>query len=197
MKEITKQTLPHVVHASLLGAGCDPAEFPDLAMRILVTRAIDVSETQSTMPSGISPKDVSQWLVLNPTKNSGTRISRNALNPLWVASAVVATAATATTVISCIVAVIAIVGACSAKITNDQAALLIALQHLKDAQQIPSAIAVALKMTTLLKRDVDALEVIHIVAQLKAINVPFTVGPVPHQVVQCHESTTFLENVGA
>lgn len=197
MNGITKQSLPRVVRASLQQAGCSEADFPDLALRILMTRAIDLSSSSSEAVSGIAPKDVSQWLVMDPRKISGTRVSGNAMNPLGVTAAVLSAASAPVSIASCIAVIVALVAACSAKITRDQAALLVALKQLEDAQKIRSTKAVALKMSKLLQREVTASEVLDVVKQLQALNVPFTWGPSPHHVIQCHESTTLLRHVGA
>ncbi|HEL4234413.1 TPA: hypothetical protein UM516_004242 [Stenotrophomonas maltophilia] len=197
MNGITKQSLPRVVRASLQQAGCTEADFPDLALGILMTRAIELSPPSSEAFTGLLPKDVSQWLVVDPNKTSGTRVSGNAMNPLGVAAAVLSAASAHVNIASCVALVVALVAACSVKITKDQAALLVALKQLGDAQKIRSAEAVSLKMSKILQSEVTSSDVLDVVKQLQALNVLFTVGPSPHHVIQCHESTTLLGHVGA
>lgn len=189
MNGIAKETLPFAVESALQQAGLNSGDFPGLALRLL-NGAIVLSPSEAN-PKVAAPRGM-EWLGVNPAKNTGTRVAGNAMNPLGVAAAVLSTASAEISLASCVAAVVALAAACSSILTKDQAALLVALTRLEGAQQIPSALAVATKMTNSLGRNVDAAEAVAVAAQLQAVGVPFTVGPLPHQVIQCHEAIAIL-----
>jgi hypothetical protein len=196
MKSISKESLPIAVAESIKEVGCKPADFPDLALRLLMSRAI---ELPPAAPAGVAKGDMMQWLIVNPGKTSGTRVARNAMNPLNVAGAVLASASAATDsvgVTSCIALVVAIAGACSATLTKDQAALLLALKRLENEQKIRSAVAVATRMSNSLGRPVSQTDALAVVAQLQGVGVPFEISPAPHHVIHCKEATTLLPYSG-
>lgn len=162
MNGITKQSLPHAVQASLHQAGCSEADFPKLALRILMSRAIDLSEHSAPAASG----DFMQWIVVNPKTQGGARVARNAMNPIGVAAAILSVAPGAINLASCVSLLVFIGAACSAKITRSQAALLVALKHLERAQIICSASVVAAQVATILGEPKSSADVLRIIDDL-------------------------------
>ena len=191
MNGITKQSLPLAVQTSLRQAGCSNADFPDLALRILMSGAIDVSEQVTPAVS----ENYMQWIVVNQRTHGGTRVAINAMNPIGVAAAILSVALSTINLASCVSLLVFIGAACSAKITRSQAALLIALKHLERAQEICSASAVAAQVTTLLGRPTNSEDVLNIVHELRDVGVLFVVGPHPDQAIECQEATILLPHV--
>lgn len=190
---ITKQSLPFAVNDAVKSAGCSSADFPDLALRILMSGAIDVTSSSPPVPAGRNM----ELLLVNPASGAGIRVAKNAMNPFVLASALFSAAASVASapVTSFVVLMVNIAAACSAKLTKDQAALILALKKLQDEQKIPSALAVAKQMVIFTGFPVSEEKALAVAEDLKNVGVPFTIGPGPHSVIQCREASVYFPHI--
>ncbi|XQA71139.1 hypothetical protein ACM9XB_06525 [Xanthomonas sacchari] len=192
MNELTKQDLTRAVAAAIEEAGLDHRDFPGLTMHVLTSGAVDLRSDSVGGRAGYPPRDVVEWIIVNPANAGGTRVSKNAINLVALAGAVIAAASDSTSVTSYVSLLLALVAAFSATINRNEAALLVALKQLEQEGGTCTPVAVAGRMTTLLERTISSADVLDVVNQLRAAGVPFQDGVDANEEIVCKEVTVFL-----
>lgn len=192
MNEFTKQDLPRLVAAAIQEAGFDQRDFPSLTMHVLTSGAVDLRSASVGSYAGQPRRDVSEWIIVNSENAGGTRVSKNAINLIALAGAVITAASGTTSVASCVALLLTLVAAFSATINRDEAALIVALKQLEQEGRIRTPVAVAGRMTALLERPISSVDVLNIVNQLRAVGVPFQDEADFSGEIVCKEVTVFL-----
>jgi hypothetical protein len=194
MEGYSKGQLPGVVARVVDEVGLSEADFPDLALRIVLSGAV----TPQAGGGGPNPiPNISEWFLLNPGVSGGVRFSFNALNPLALVQAVLLSSSGSISIVFYISLILALFSAFGATITRDQAALFIALKQLEREGRARNVSAVAGRMTILLERQFSIKSVDEVVNQLRGIGVIFSADGSNGAEIVCEEESVFLLQQGA
>lgn len=191
MKKITKYNLPDLIFHALSEAKLDHKDFPNLALSILQSSAIELDTVAS-----IAPPNYLEMVVVGLTSGQGTRTSGRHVNIFALAGVIISAATAKPEFPSLLGLLVALLGACTITLAPEQAAFFIASKELKESNIIPTAKAVASQIGMYLNDASYSIEsTITVAKQLRQIGVEVSIGELPNQIVRYTESAVFFKGL--
>jgi hypothetical protein len=188
MKKITKANLPSMVSQAFAEAKLDHRDFPNLALSILQSSAIELDARDSNAPA-----DFMEMIVIGVGSRQGIRTSGRNVNLFALAGVIIAAAQIKSEVSSFVTLFVALLGACTINLSAEQAAFFLAADNLKESNTIPTGRVMANQMGMFLNDAKYSVErAVDVAKQLQQMGVQVNVGDMPNQIIRYSETAVFL-----
>lgn len=193
MTALTKHTLNSVVHNALLQTSLNPREFPDLALRILQSGAIELDRPEHD--AKITNPRYAEFIVVGKASKQGIITSGKNVNVFSLATVLLTAAAAASqsTFLSLSTLLTTLLSACAVNLSPKQAAFFLASESLKNQGTIPTAQAIKKTMGEFLGNpEFSEDQMMSVIQELNELGVVISIGDSPNHIIRHNEAKVFL-----